>query len=68
MRLYHDSKEQGQEVYVPLVIAEEVQIAIPVPTSSENRFVDYQYVEAHAELAEEKYDEPKSDVKVINFK
>jgi len=51
LRLYHDSKEQGEEVYVPLVIAEELPVAIPVPISSENRFVDYQYVEAQAELA-----------------
>jgi hypothetical protein len=35
--------------------------------TSENRFVDYQYVEAQAELAEEKYDDPPSNVKVINF-
>ena len=69
LRLYHESKETNQEVYVPLVIAEEVQVAIPTnlePTTT-NPFVNYQYVEAQAELAAEKYDEPPSDVKVIKF-
>ena len=67
--LYHDSKETNQEVYVPLVIAEEVPIAIPtnLEATTTNPFVNYQYVEAQAELAEEKYDEPPSDVKVIRF-
>ena len=64
LRLYHESKETNQEVYVPLVIADEVQVAIPLQTSSENSFVNYQYVDAQAELAEEKYD---GDVKVIRF-
>ena len=59
LRLYHDSKEQGEEVYVPLVIADE----IPVATNS-NRFIDYQYLE---ELAEEKYDETLTNVKVIKL-
>ena len=69
LRLYHDSKEQGQEVYVPLVIAEEVQVAIPInlEATTTNPFVDYQYVEAQAEIAEEKYDDPQCDVKVIRF-
>jgi ATP-dependent DNA helicase PIF1 len=69
LRLYHDSKEQGQEVYVPLVIAEEVQVAIPInlEATTTNPFVDYQYVEAQAEIAEEKYDDPPCDVKVIRF-
>ena len=76
LRLYHESKETNEEVYVPLVIAEEIQNAIPV----ENPFVQYEYVEARAqlprtelprtELVEEKYDDntSNSDVKVINFK
>jgi len=62
LRLYHESKEQGQEVYVPLVIAEEIQVAIPEGT---NRFINYQYVEAP--LLEEKYDETPSNVKVIKI-
>jgi ATP-dependent DNA helicase PIF1 len=62
LRLYHESKEQGQEVYVPLVIAEEIPVAIPDTT---NRFINYQYMEAP--LVEEKYDETPTDVKVIRF-
>jgi ATP-dependent DNA helicase PIF1 len=55
LRLYHESRETNQELYVPLVIAEEVPVAVPETTS--NRFIDYQYVEAQAELTVEKYDE-----------
>lgn len=69
LRLYHESKETNQEVYVPLVIAEEIPVAIPTnlePTTT-NPFVNYQYVEAQAELAEEKYDEPPSNIKVIKL-
>jgi ATP-dependent DNA helicase PIF1 len=71
LRLYHESKETNQEVYVPLVIAEEVQIAIPTnaePTNV-NPFINYQYVEAEAELAKEKYHEPQenSNIKVIKI-
>jgi ATP-dependent DNA helicase PIF1 len=62
LRLYHDSKEQGQEVYVPLVIAEEIPLAISEGT---NRFVKYEYVEGP--LLEEKYDETPSDIKVIKI-
>ena len=66
LNLYHDSKETSQEVYVPLVIAEEIPVAIPETAS--NRFIDYQYVEANTiELVEEKYNETLPDVKVIRF-
>jgi ATP-dependent DNA helicase PIF1 len=71
LQLYHESNEQGQEVYVPLVIAEEVQVAIPTITINDNQniFVDYQYIETQAELAEEKYDncQEKTNIKVIKF-
>lgn len=77
LKLYHESKETNQEVYVPLVIAEEVPVAIPTNllATTTNPFIDYQYTEAQAELAEElseelyeeKYDEPQCDVKVIRF-
>lgn len=63
LRLYHESKETNEEVYVPLVIAEEVQCVIPIPMS-ENRFIDYQYVEQ--ELVEEKMED--TNVKVIHIK
>jgi len=62
LRLYRESKETGEEIYVPLVIAEEVPTAIPLPTA--NMFVDYQYVEAKTELVEEEY---KPDIKVIKL-
>jgi ATP-dependent DNA helicase PIF1 len=65
LSLYHESKETNQEVYVPLVIAEEVPIAIPVPTA--NMFVEYEYVPPTSELVEEEYDEARSDVKVIKI-
>jgi len=63
LRLYHEtsSNVKGQED-VPLLIAEEIQVAIPEGT---NRFINYQYVEAP--LVEEKYDETPSNVKVIKI-
>ena len=65
LKLYHQTKKTHEEVYVPLVIAEEVQEAIP---SNEINFVDYQYVEAVAELSEEKYEEKESEnIKVIRM-
>jgi ATP-dependent DNA helicase PIF1 len=56
LKLYHESKETNQEVYVPLVIAEEIPVAVPV-----NPFINYQYCEAQAELSEEKYEENSND-------
>jgi ATP-dependent DNA helicase PIF1 len=41
LSLYHNSRETNEEVYTPLVIAEEVPIAVP-----SNQFIDYEYVEA----------------------
>jgi ATP-dependent DNA helicase PIF1 len=61
LSLYHESQEKNQEVYVPLVIAEEVPVAIP-ETNLNNLFID-----AQEELAEEKYDVPPSNIKVIKF-
>jgi ATP-dependent DNA helicase PIF1 len=52
LTLYHETKETKEEVYVPLVIAEAIPIAQPFGFQ-ENTFIDYQYVEAHTELAEE---------------
>lgn len=56
LKLYHESKETNQEVYVPIVIAEEIHVAVPV-----NPFINYQYQEAQAELSEEKYEENSND-------
>jgi ATP-dependent DNA helicase PIF1 len=68
LRLYHDSNETREEIYVPLVIAEEIPTAVPIGS---NLFVDYQYVESSTELTEDNYDDNTptiSDVKIINFK
>jgi hypothetical protein len=59
LKLYNESNEQKQEVYVPLVIAEHIQDAVPIGISlslnidanQQNPFIDYscldyQYVEA----------------------
>jgi ATP-dependent DNA helicase PIF1 len=65
LTLYHQSKTNNEEVYVPLVIAEPIQNAVPIPIGS-NPFVNFQYQEA--ELAEEKYDDSNtSDIKVIKI-
>lgn len=66
LRLYHESKETNQEVYVPLVIAEEIPVVIPTNLEDTiiNPFDNYQYVEAQAE---ENYDDTKTDVKVIKL-
>lgn len=62
LRLYHESKATGEEIYVPLVIAQEVPSAVPAPTA--NMFSQYEYVEAKAELVEEEY---STDIKVIKL-
>lgn len=63
LTLYHETKEKKEEVYIPLVIAEEIQTAIP-----EMGFVDYQYTEANVELAEEKYNEEEKERNDDNIK
>ena len=70
LTLYHNSKETNEEVYVPLVIAEEIPVAIPtneIATTS-NPFINYQFVEAEAELASENYDESEKKDKDPNIK
>jgi hypothetical protein len=63
LTLYHESKETNEEVYVPLVVAEPIPIAEPI-----NPFVNFQYQEAQAELAEENYDHDSiSNIKVVKF-
>jgi hypothetical protein len=68
---YQQANLTNAEVYVPLVIAEPIQEAIPIP-SGENPFVDYQYAEASVELVEEKYHQDtnnnnNNNVKVIKL-
>ena len=65
LKLYHESKETNQDIYVPLVIAEEVMHAIPI-TNGSPQFINYQYEEAHTELMEENYD--SSNIKIINLR
>jgi hypothetical protein len=62
---YQDANMNSQEVYVPLVIAEPIQEAIPVPTGSDNPFLQYSYVETTGELTEENYE--NTDVKIIKI-
>lgn len=59
IRLYHESKETGEEEYVPLVIADEIQEAVPISDNplSDNPFVNYEYVEVET-----------PNVKIIHFK
>ena len=68
LNLYHNSKETIEELYVPLVIAEEIQVAIPTNENAitSNPFIDYQFVETQAELVTEHYNE--SDKKISNIK
>ena len=65
---YQEANMNHQEVYVPLVIAEPIQEAIPVPTGAnndnDNPFIKYQFTEVIPELVEEKYDE---NIKVIKL-
>ena len=64
---YQDANMNSQEVYVPLVIAEAVQEAIPIPNdgSSDNPFLQYSYVETNGELTEENYE--NIDIKIIKI-
>ncbi|MFY7730794.1 MAG: DEAD/DEAH box helicase [Flavobacterium sp.] len=65
LRLYHETNEQHQEVYVPLVIADEIQTVIPAPGTSVS-FEQFAYPEADAvELTEEPYRDPT--IKEVKF-
>ena len=69
LTLYHESNVKKEEIYVPLVIAEPIQEAIPTNDVGVNVFVDFQYVEAkEKELVEENYEEPiATNIKVIRI-
>jgi hypothetical protein len=70
LRLYHETRETHQEVYVPLVIAEPISLVVATPIE-DNPFQNFRYVEAQAELSEENIDdeEPQnnSNVKIITL-
>lgn len=66
---YQEANLTNNEVFVPLVIAEPIQHAIPVEAIS---FVDYQYTEATAELQAENVNDNDDDnvnnnVKIIHI-
>jgi len=68
LRLYHETRETNEEVYVPLVIAEPISLAVATPV--DNTFQNFRYVEAQSELTEEAIDvEPQSNnnVKIIKL-
>jgi len=70
LTLYDETKQTNEEIYVPLVIAEPIQNAIPV-ISSDNIFVNYRYID-NVELIPENYvDEEKinnkNDIKIIKM-
>ena len=68
LRLYHQTRETHEEVYIPDVIAEPISFVVAKPI--DNPFQNFRYVEAQAELSEEKiHDEPEnnSDVKIITL-
>jgi ATP-dependent exoDNAse (exonuclease V) alpha subunit len=70
LRLYNETRETQQEVYVPLVIAEPISfvVATPIEGSSSQNFIPC--VEVEAQLSEEKIDEDphnNSDIKIINI-
>ena len=68
LTLYHDSKANNEEVYVPFVVVDPVNIAL---TIEQNRGADCKYVNTEAELTEENYSdgEPSKDpqIKCIKF-
>ena len=62
---YQEANLTNNEVFVPLVIAEPIQHAIPVESIS---FVDYQYTESTAELQAENVNDIVNDnVKIIQI-
>jgi ATP-dependent DNA helicase PIF1 len=68
LSLYNNSKEKNQEVYIPLVNAAEIPIAIQDSINISNPFINYQYVEEKAELIPENYDETHNTNKDPNIK
>jgi hypothetical protein len=69
LRLYHETKETSQEVYVPLVIAEPISLVVATPV--DDSFNNFRYVEAQTELIEENIDEEpqnnNNNVKIVRL-
>ena len=54
LTLYHDSKASNEEVYVPFVVVDPVNVAL---TIEQNKGVDCKYINTEPELTEETYDD-----------
>jgi hypothetical protein len=54
LTLYHDSKASNEEVYVPFVVVDPVNVAL---TIEQNNGVDCKYINTEPELTEETYDD-----------
>jgi hypothetical protein len=54
LTLYHDSKANNEEVYVPFVVVDPVNVAL---TIEQNKGVDCKYINTEPELTEETYDD-----------
>jgi hypothetical protein len=70
LRLYHETRETQQEVYVPLVIAEPVSFVVATPIYDNSSSNVIPYVQVQAQLTEETIDdEPNnnSNVKIIKL-
>ena len=70
LRLYNETRETHQEVYVPLVIAEPISFVVATPIEGSSSQNSTPYVEAQAQLSEENYDEEpqnNSNVKIIKL-
>jgi ATP-dependent DNA helicase PIF1 len=70
LRLYNETRETNQEVYVPVVIAEPVSLVVATPIYDNSSSNVIPYVEVQGQLSEEKIDdEPQnnSNVKIIKL-
>lgn len=67
LRLYHQTKEEKVEVYVPLVIDEPIKVAQPINISrNECINYEYEYTNCLPELFEEQIDDI-NNIKIINI-
>ena len=69
LRLYNETRETHQEVYVPLVIAEPISFVVATPIEGSSSQNSTHYVEAQAQLSEEIIEERQNNntVKIIKL-
>lgn len=69
LKVYHESREAIEQMDIPLLIADEIQEAIPIsiPSSNEHSFIRYEYVEANAHIVPMPPPPPQENVKTIHF-